>query len=102
MGDGTFERFIDATAVSAILNVSRASAYRLMHQCEHVRLGRVIRVSEAALRKFIEKRTSPGTPAINQRSAAVKAILRGRQLPPPLSPQIRVVYPRTKRRKDPP
>jgi excisionase family DNA binding protein len=49
------ERMLDADEVAERLNVSRATAYRLMGtQIPALRFGRVVRVRQSDLRTFIE------------------------------------------------
>jgi hypothetical protein len=78
------DRYLNAAEVGELLNISRSAAYRLIQQCEHIRTGRITRVSERALQAFLKRRTSD--------EVHVHA---GRDAHQPGS-KIRLVYPRTR------
>jgi hypothetical protein len=49
------ERLLSPDAVAEIMSISRRSAYTLMHSIPHIE--QPLRVSERALREYIEKKT---------------------------------------------
>ena len=82
------EQYLDAREVSSLLTISLAAAQRLMKQCEHVRQGRMIRVSGKALRAFLAQKT---TPIVQARAS--------RRRSPPSSTWLRPIGPRTNTRR---
>jgi hypothetical protein len=97
------ENCLNAKDVAALLRVSTASAYRLMQQCEHIRLGRILRVTRSALDRFLKARTERGTLSPRDaRREVVRQMMQPKAPAPIRSLPIRVVYPRKKLRPTPP
>ena len=90
-------QYLDAREVASLLKLSRAAAYRLMKQCEHVKQGRTIRVSERALQAFLAKRTTPVFDPRSKRSRPRPS--RPRTISAPGGDWLRPIVPRTKLRR---
>jgi excisionase family DNA binding protein len=64
---------LDAEEIAKRLNVSRATAYREMHNMLHVVVGRrAIRVSEAAFEAYLRRRSSSPKFASTTRIRAIE------------------------------
>jgi excisionase family DNA binding protein len=63
----TIERYVSAKEIIQALGISRSRAYQLMREMPRVKLGRTVRISEAAFKLWLEKRTVPVTEPIPYR-----------------------------------
>lgn len=63
----TLERYVSAQEIMEALGVSRGRAYQLMREMPRVKVGRTVRVTEAAFKRWLEARTVLPTEAIPYR-----------------------------------
>ncbi len=49
-------KYLTAADIAERLQISRAAAYRVAGQCLHIRVGRLVRVPEDALTKYLANR----------------------------------------------
>ena len=63
----TIERYVSAKEIKDALGVSRSRAYQLMRELPRVKVGRTVRVTEAAFKRWLEARTVRPTEPIPYR-----------------------------------
>lgn len=84
---------LEPAEVAGLMKCSRRNARRLMQRMDHVRVGRLLRVTFRAIREFLEDRTCDQT-----RSNALKLPVRHETAAPmPINlPTVRSIAPRTR------